>query len=110
MAKKIIKYQADDGVLFDVEAEADHHNRKITVRKYFQEQFAPAALRADWDFSVAYVADDSNELVIAVSDLPDFLVENAARIQAGYALASHPAPNAWAALGAAPFPTTESQK
>lgn len=91
MAKKITKYESADGTEFATEAEADHHDRKITVRKYFQEQFARAAARADWDFSEAYISDANQAFVIAVDDLPEFLVENAARIQKGYALAAHPA-------------------
>lgn len=86
MAKKITKYQAEDGTEFATEAEADHHDRKITARDHFQDQFVDTT-RSGWDFTMAYVPDDSDVLVISVDGLPDFLANNAAQIQAAYSLA-----------------------
>lgn len=86
MAKKITKYQAEDGTEFATEAEADHHDRKITARDHFQDQFVDTT-RSGWDFTMAYLPEDSDVLAIGVNDLPDFLANNAARIQNGYDVA-----------------------
>ena len=86
MAKKITKYQAADGTEFHTEAEADHHDRNITARNHFQDQFVDTHT-SDWDFTMAFVPDDSDVLVIGVNDLPEFLANNAARIQRGYDIA-----------------------
>lgn len=87
MAKKITKYQAEDGTEFATEGEADHHDRKIVAQGHFQGQFVDTH-QSEWDFTMAYNSDDSGVLVIAVNDLPDFLVNNAALIQIGYGLAN----------------------
>lgn len=88
MAKKITKYQADDGTEFNTEAEADLHDNRCRVLAYFQQEFDKIPKQTDWDFSVAFVPDDTDTLVISVDDLPDFLVNNAERILKGYGIAN----------------------
>lgn len=88
MAKKITKYQADDGTEFNTEAEADLHDNRCRVLAYFQQEFDKIPKQSGWDFTVAFTSGDTDTLVISVNDLPGFLVCNAEHIIKGYGIAN----------------------